>query len=297
MSRFLLLALIVACSSNGGPPPEDGGADTSEPDASLDADTDAAEDDAGGDDAGPDDDAGADDAGNDDAGADDAGGDSGDACMPADCPPPPDGCMYVGGDPCGECGELVCDGTECTDDSDCFGGFCRATMDPEVRACHPWAGEGESCGGFTAPWAVERCNPDVHTCMGRSPLIADAPGTCLLEVTVAELAANPGLYTDRVVGVRTSYVTNGLSACTRRACPLEMPCCNDCNSGMFAFDMEDGDDSVQLFDDAGTAYECSGTECDMRETCTVMPDLSYRIIGTFNGTGLLVDSIQRVSFD
>lgn len=283
MLRFVLLGFVLACSSNNGPPADDGGADASGGDASFDA----AEDDAG-----VADDGGAEDASPDSA-TDDAGED--DACVPPDCAAPPEGCMYVGSDAC-SCGELVCEGTECTDDSECPGGFCRATMMDDVRECHPWAGEGESCGGFTAPWHVERCDPEAHTCMAASPLIADAPGTCLLEVTVAELAANPDAYRDRVVGVRSSFVTNGPSACTRLGCPEEMPCCNTCNAAMFAYDVMDGPSSVQLFDDAGVAYECTGTECVMTETCSVLPNESYRIIGTFDGVGIRVDSIQRVSF-
>ena len=90
----------------------------------MDGATDAGPGDSGAD--------GADDAGADDAGADDAGADAAadvglDACEPPPCPAPPDGCSYVTTDPC-VCGDLVCDGTECTEDSECPGGFCRATM-------------------------------------------------------------------------------------------------------------------------------------------------------------------------
>ena len=290
MTRFgflLLLVLAFACSSNNGPA-DDGGTDARGDDAAFDAASDAESETDAGADAESDAETDAETDGGSDAATDDA-------CVPPPCPAPPEGCDYVGSDPC-VCGELVCDGTECTTDDDCPGGFCRATMVDDVRACHPWAGEGESCGGFLVPWTLERCDPDVHTCMEASPFIADAPGTCLLEVTVAELADNPDSYRDRVVGVRTSYVTNGVSACTRLGCPEEMPCCNTCNAAMYAYDVMDGPSSVQLFDDAGVAYECTGTECVMTETCTVMPDQSYRIIGVFDGTGLRVTSIQRISF-
>ncbi|MEM9067878.1 MAG: hypothetical protein AAGE52_05205 [Myxococcota bacterium] len=293
--------LILGCSSNDGPPADAGGGTDSggEVDAGIDsggevdAGVDAGEDAAVATDSGTD--------AETDSGVDsgtDAGIDSTvgiDACVPPPCPAPPPGCRYEVTDPC-TCGELVCEGTPCTDDSECVGGFCRDTMTPDMRACHPYAEEGESCGGFTLPWAVERCNPEVHTCLGSSPLIADAPGVCLLPVTVADLRSMPARYEGRVVGIRTSFVTNGLTFCTEIACPPEMPCCNGCGSGMIAKDNAADESGVDLADMAGTDYMCSGNECMPTETCTVDANAEYRIIGTFTGGKLRVRSIQRTSF-
>jgi len=68
-------------------------------------------------------------------------------------------------------------GAACYRDADCpTGMWCRPTQTAST-ACVPFATEGETCGGFTAPWDQRRCAPDL-LCTDTPPFIADAPGRC-----------------------------------------------------------------------------------------------------------------------
>lgn len=204
----------------------------------------------GGLDAGPDLDAGSTDAGATDAGPADAG--SADAGPPASC--------------------MV--------DTDCpMGSFCRDAMGGG-RECHPFSKEGESCGGFVAPWSVTRCEPGL-SCVAGNPLIADAPGTCAMDVTVADLVATPATYDGRVVAVREGWLLAGPAGCTELACPMSMPCCNSCFSDEYLADTMSASGGVGLRDTSGTVFSCTGDECMPYRTCTQPPDQRYRVIGTF----------------
>jgi hypothetical protein len=98
-------------------------------------------------------------------------------CNAADVCLPPPGCDR------GEVCPDVCSGycvsgapDECSTDSDCpSGNWCRATADGG-QACVPFVQLGQRCGGFTLPWARERCVPDLVCDL--SEVIADLPGTC-----------------------------------------------------------------------------------------------------------------------
>lgn len=88
-------------------------------------------------------------------------------------------------------GAAACEARQsCTSDADCGAGeWCRQAAPPLVEAsgadgaastddleCVPFVGEGSSCGGFTLPWAFERCEPGL-VC-DAPDFIADAPGVC-----------------------------------------------------------------------------------------------------------------------
>lgn len=233
-------------------------------------------------------DAGADDAGSDDAGSEDASPeqDAGpDACVPPPCPAPPEGCHYETSDPC-VCGELVCP-EGCTSDDECApDGWCRALEgDGAGRACHPWAGEEERCGGFTPPWAAERCHPELG-CVSH-PLIADAPGQCALRVTLEELLANPESYVDRFVAVSGGEVAVGLARCTRIACPDEMPCCNTCSGNQVYLNRAG---MVPMVMGGGDPYSCTGSECEWTD-CDAELGAPFLVLGRFDGTALVVSAI------
>ena len=68
--------------------------------------------------------------------------------------------------------------TTCSLDADCpTNQWCRDIQDSSDRECVPFQEEGQLCGGFTPPWAQERCGSDLR-CAQSDPLLADAPGTC-----------------------------------------------------------------------------------------------------------------------
>jgi hypothetical protein len=116
---FLVLLVLAACGDDSTPVADAGRSDAGHSDGGS-----VSRDAAVGTDAQPGEDAGEVET---DAGAIDAGSDAGapgvDAgCVPPPCPAPPEGCMYVGTDPC-VCGTLVCAGscglTECSVDEYC----------------------------------------------------------------------------------------------------------------------------------------------------------------------------------
>ncbi len=247
--------------------------------------------DAGATDAGEPDDAGASDAGALDAGALDAG--EADAGAP-DAGGPDAGDVDAGG--LVDAGGSDAGTASCMVDGDCpSGAFCRATM-AGGRECHPYSREGERCGGFVPPWAETRCVPGT-SCVAGNPLIADAPGTCALPVTVADLLASPSRFDGHVVAVLTGWIVGGPAACTRRACPMTMPCCNTCNSGELLADAMGATMGVSLRDMASVPYACSGDECMPYTTCTQPVDRRYRVIGRFvaaMGGYLEVQSISMI---
>lgn len=64
----------------------------------------------------------------------------------------------------------------CSVDADCDATqWCRPS-EAGGRSCVPFAGEGDSCGGFTLPSAQERCLPEL-TC-DLPEFVADVPGRC-----------------------------------------------------------------------------------------------------------------------
>ena len=65
----------------------------------------------------------------------------------------------------------------CTSDLECeTDQWCRPTQSGEGD-CTPLAQQGEPCGGFVPPWAVEKCAPGL-ACADTTPNIADLPGVC-----------------------------------------------------------------------------------------------------------------------
>ncbi|MEZ4269039.1 MAG: hypothetical protein R3F39_21990 [Myxococcota bacterium] len=78
----------------------------------------------------------------------------------------------------GECRISGVEPTNCLDGGACEKDeWCRTTQDEAVGECVPFATEGESCGGFTPPWAQMVCAPEL-TCTDVPPFIADIPGKC-----------------------------------------------------------------------------------------------------------------------
>jgi hypothetical protein len=110
--------------------------------------------------------------------------DGGDCCAPASCEPdedPGDFCPRATCGPGTVCNEETdsCEPIEpsCASDEDCDAdSWCRATSSGGAE-CVPFVGVGESCGGFTPEWALQRCEPDL-TCEYDSDGPTDAPGRC-----------------------------------------------------------------------------------------------------------------------
>ncbi len=90
------------------------------------------------------------------------------------CLPPP-GCR-AGADCSNVCsGYCVAPDSECASDADCEdGSWCR--FEGAGSRCAPFAGEGESCEGFTLPERFERCAPPL-VCDLQDPT-GDAGGFC-----------------------------------------------------------------------------------------------------------------------
>lgn len=63
------------------------------------------------------------------------------------------------------------DSLACVDDADCADGYCHGD-----GTCLPWAGIGESCGGYAPAGYSRRCDPEL-TCIFKSTY-PDLPGSC-----------------------------------------------------------------------------------------------------------------------
>ncbi len=170
------------------------------------------------------------------------------------------------------------DDGSCNDDSDCSEGWCRATDHTFTsKECVPFSVEGESCSGFAPPQYINRCEPGL-SCVFR-PFVADAPGTCRVSVTVKELRTNPAKYAGKRVVV-DGYVSAGLAACTKIACPQSDPCCNQCGANQRLADTPGYDRNGLTLTDSNGEFGCSGNECNYQDNCSVEDSLT-RIVGTF----------------
>jgi hypothetical protein len=197
------------------------------------------------------------------------------------------------GDPAEDAGPIAC-----TIDADCpTEMWCRPT-ESGARLCVPFVGEGESCGGFSPVWASERCLPSL-TCMTPSPLVADLPGICVIATTVAELVADIDGHLDHWVGIQDGYLRGAeeFAACTDRACPPEMPCCNECSTPLnFQDDAPSVETFIRLRTEAGMGIGCSGHECAPLSECDRGPNQRYRAIGVFREVYLSVHALEPYEF-
>jgi len=170
----------------------------------------------------------------------------------------------------------------------CEGGFCRETMAGGLE-CHPWRTDGESCGGFTAPWSIERCDPSL-TCIGYRPRLPDATGVCGVVATAGEVIRSPSTYSSGTVGILSAYLGGGTPGCTRRGCTRDMPCCNRCNSTMVISTGASmvGPGSALPARKMGAELTCMGTAgsavgamCDPYSRCTdgLEAERTYVVVG------------------
>lgn len=161
---MVLLLALVGCDGGGANGEQDGGGlDGGRPDAArLDAGSDpidGGEDEDGGhaDDGGPADGGGSEPDGG--GPTDDGGFVVPDACVPPPCAAPPEGCMYVGSDPC-SCGTLVCP-------TDCNGVTCGSAEYCDFDTPFTCGGSGtcqprpDFCSGVVMP--VCGCDGATHS--------------------------------------------------------------------------------------------------------------------------------------
>ncbi|MDX1503031.1 MAG: hypothetical protein R3325_11785 [Thermoanaerobaculia bacterium] len=112
-------------------------------------------------------------------------------------------------------GARVCTGS-CEADADCpAGSWCRP-LQAGGKACAPFAGPGDSCGGYTMIWAQERCEPGL-LCVPREPT-GDLPGTC----AACEYDGQPYQVGDTFPagdGCNTCFCAESFVGCTLMLCP------------------------------------------------------------------------------
>jgi len=169
----------------------------------------------------------------------------------------------------------------------CEGGFCRPTEAGGLE-CHPWRMEGDRCGGFTAAWDQERCDPSL-ICINFSPRLPDASGVCGIVATAAEVIAAPGDYEGRTTGILSAYLYGGTPICTEIGCPPRDPCCNGCNSTMTIHESAPraGEAGIPAYKADGplTCMGVSGRSdamCNPYEMCTDMiePNRTHVMVGS-----------------
>lgn len=167
----------------------------------------------------------------------------------------------------------------CVDHDDCADGWCRQKdWDTDEKECVPFQPEGAHCGGFTPPHMAESCPPDLQ-CVFR-PFIADAPGTCRRNVTVADITANPDAFDGLRVNI-DGHVTTGPARCTRMACSEANPCCNSCGASQEISDVPASGQGISLAGADGSNFGCSGNECTYADNCDIEVDsnVQYRVVG------------------
>ncbi len=171
--------------------------------------------------------------------------------------------------------------SQCQTNDDCGAdAWCRRTdwgADAPME-CVPFVGEGESCSGFAPPQFVNSCSPDLQ-CVFR-PFIADAPGTCRHNLTVADLEADPAKWDGVRVNV-DGYINTQAPICTQMACGPSNPCCNRCGAGQVLSDNQQRFGQGLSLEQNGETFGCGGNECTVTENCTVDQGGKYRVIGVF----------------
>ena len=135
--------------------------------------------------------------------------------------------------------------------------------------CEQIAAEGEECGGFVPVELFKTCEPQFE-CVAPHGIIADIPGRCGVYATVAELLANPAAYDGHYVAVR-GEIQRRVAACTKIACSVSNPCCNQCRAALNLFD--EGMDPAAVegvyLTENGAALACSGNSCDYQNHCSI----------------------------
>jgi hypothetical protein len=165
----------------------------------------------------------------------------------------------------------------CQTNDDCEDGFCRfANAERTHMECVPYFGEGETCGGFVLPHTYQLCDPSLE-CVTR-PYVADAPGTCRVRATVAELTAEPKAWVDTRV-VIDGEVGHGPAFCTKMACAPDNPCCNQCGASQVVRDSAGDRAELDLRKDDGSSFGCSGNECTVADSCDLRQGPT-RVLGT-----------------
>jgi hypothetical protein len=150
--------------------------------------------------------------------------------------------------------------------------------------CEQIAAEGEECGGFVPVELFKTCEAQFE-CVAPHGIIADIPGHCGVTATVAELLANPATYDGHFVAVR-GEILRRVAACTKIACSVTNPCCNQCNAALNLFDAGSDpttSEGVYLTEN-GAGLSCSGNSCDYQNHCSVDAG-DYWVSGWFTMAG------------
>ena len=170
--------------------------------------------------------------------------------------------MCDGDDQCGDWGWCACDDRSC-----------------DTRVCKAFVGEGERCGGFVPADLAVSCGPNLR-CVA-DPRVADIPGTCATQATVAEILAQPADFDGRFVFI-DAQVGHGYALCTQMACSPEAPCCNTCGAEQQLFDADMTPGQVQgltLEGAEGEHYGCSGDSCGYGDNCA-LDEVDTWVLGT-----------------
>ncbi|MFO0745756.1 MAG: hypothetical protein U1F43_08790 [Myxococcota bacterium] len=181
------------------------------------------------------------------------------ACITAPCNAAYDVCQarHAAGEGCGRDGECA-DGLLCG-----ASGLCTAAASI--------AAEGESCGGFRLPTTVKSCGLGFD-CIAPHGIIADIPGQCGKNATVAEILADPKAFDGHYVAVK-GIIDARAAMCTKLGCSPANPCCNSCGANLALYDdkaqMETS--SGIIAEEDGAALSCGGNECTWRDNCAVAP--------------------------
>jgi hypothetical protein len=161
--------------------------------------------------------------------------------------------------------------------------------------CQQIAAEGELCGGHVPVELFKACEPQFE-CVAPHGIIADIQGHCGVYATVAELRANPAVYDGHFVAVRGD-IRRRVAACTKIACSVSNPCCNQCNAALNLFDTGSdpaASEGVYLTENA-IGLSCSGNSCDYQNHCSLEGG-DYYVAGWFtleNGVTPTLEIVRR----
>jgi len=162
-----------------------------------------------------------------------------------------------------------------------------------TASCEQFAAEGERCGGFVPVELFKTCEPTLD-CLAPHDIIADIPGHCGVTVTVAELLASPAAYDGHYVAVR-GEIQRRVAACTKIACPISNPCCNQCHASLNLYD-EGADPTTSegvYLTEEDEQLSCSGTSCTYQNNCSLDTG-NYWVSGWFSLTDGVTPSLALV---
>jgi len=168
----------------------------------------------------------------------------------------------------------------CKSNFDCKMGWCGRTKAGGTE-CKRYQAQGGSCGGYTLPYLLKKCDPSL-TCFQTRYNIADAPGTCAVSAKIEDLVKSPTKFVNKYVALYPAYFMAGPPTCSKKKCTGLNICCNSCSSTEYLVGSPRATSSsakVIAADTKGGYHNCIGNSCIKLQKCDYPLGKEYKILG------------------